>query len=208
MNYRLQDIMKMIIPGLYLMAMILVLEISQSDFVIDTSKLKDVSAIVVLLIPFVGFVVGYFVECITAGLEHGWYALGGRRPSKNILSGSAKYPVADIDIVKKKHQISKRSITNYKANEVLQAAKQILLNKEHMEPYRNNAMLARNIFGAQLVFTVVYAVSLDSFYKETMWYISLGVSIAFLIYWIHHNHVYVKYVFAEYAKTLLDQPAQ
>ena len=56
MNYRLQDIMKMIIPGLYLMAMILVLEISQSDFVIDTSKLKYVLAIIVLLILFVGFV--------------------------------------------------------------------------------------------------------------------------------------------------------
>ena len=66
MNYRFQDIMKMIIPGLYLMAMILVLEISRSDFVIDISKLKDLSAIVVLLIPFVGFVVGYFVECIVS----------------------------------------------------------------------------------------------------------------------------------------------
>ena len=79
------------------MAMIMVLQISRSDFVIDISKLKDLSAIVVLLIPFVGFVVGYFVECITAGLEHGWYALGFRRPSKNILNGSSKYIVADID---------------------------------------------------------------------------------------------------------------
>ena len=81
MNYRLQDIMKMIIPGLYLMALVLGYNILYSDFDIYTSKLKDLSAIVVLLIPFVGFVVGYFVECITAGLEHGWYALGWRRPS-------------------------------------------------------------------------------------------------------------------------------
>lgn len=198
----------MIIPGLYLMAMILVLEILRSDFVIDTSNLKDLSAIVVLLIPFVGFVIGYFIECITAGLEHGWYALGCRRPSKNILNGSSKYIVADIDKIKIKHHISSRNITNHKADEVLQVAKQRIVNKELVEAFRNNATLARNIFGAQLVFTVVYAVSLDSFYKETMWYISLGVSIAFLIYWIHHNHVYVKYVFAEYAKTLLDQPAQ
>ena len=61
MNYRLQDIMKMIIPGLYLMALVLGYEILYSDFDIDTSKLKDLSAIVVLLIPFVGFVSGYFV---------------------------------------------------------------------------------------------------------------------------------------------------
>lgn len=202
MNYRLQDIMKMIIPGLYLMALVLGYEFLCSDFDIDTAKLKDLSAIVVLLIPFVGFVVGYFVECITAGLEHGWYALGGRRPSKNILEGSSIYPVADIEKIKTKHQISNGSITNDKANEALQAAKQSIPNKEVVEPYRNNAALARNIFGAQLIFTVLLAVLLDTFYTEVYWYLSLVVLLAFLGYWIHHNHVYVKYVLAEYAKSL------
>lgn len=202
MNYRLQDIMKMIIPGLYLMALVLGYEFLCSDFDIDTSKLKDLSAIVVLLIPFVGFVVGYFVECITAGLEHGWYALCGRRPSKNILEGSSIYPVADIEKIKTKHQISNGSITTDKANEALQAAKQSIPNKEVVEPYRNNAALARNIFGAQLIFTVLLAVLLDAFYTEVYWYLSLVALLAFLGYWIHHNHVYVKYVLAEYAKSL------
>lgn len=202
MNYRLQDIMKMIIPGLYLMALVLGYEFLCSDFDIDTAKLKDLSAIVVLLIPFVGFVVGYFVECITAGLEHGWYVLGGRRPSKNILEGSSIYPVADIEKIKTKHQISNGSITNDKANEALQAAKQSIPNKEVVEPYRNNAALARNIFGAQFIFTVLLAVLLDTFYTEVYWYLSLVVLLAFLGYWVHHNHVYVKYVLAEYAKSL------
>ena len=202
MNYRLQDIMKMIIPGLYLMALVLGYELLCSDFDIDTAKLKDLSAIVVLLIPFVGFVVGYFVECITAGLEHGWYVLGGRRPSKNILEGSSIYPVADIEKIKTKHQISNGSITNDKANEALQAAKQSIPNKEVVEPYRNNAALARNIFGAQFIFTVLLAVLLDTFYTEVYWYLSLVVLLAFLGYWVHHNHVYVKYVLAEYAKSL------
>lgn len=202
MNYRLQDIMKMIIPGLYLMALVLGYEVLCSDFDIDTSKLKDLSAIVVLLIPFVGFVAGYFVECITAGLEHGWYALGGRRPSKNILKKSSRYSVADIDKIKTKHQLTSGNISNDKANEVLQAAKQRIPNKDVVEPYRNNAALARNIFGAQLVFTVLLAISLDAFYTEVYWYLSLAVLLAFLGYWIHHNHVYVKYVLAEYGKSL------
>ena len=169
---------------------------------IDTSKLKDLSAIVVLLIPFVGFVVGYFVECITAGLEHGWYALGWRRPSKNIMDGSSMYPVANIEMIKMKHQITNGSITNDKANEVLQAAKQSITNKEVVEPYRNNATLARNIFGAQLIFTIIYATLLDAFYTEVYWYLSLFALLVFLGYWIHHNHVYVKYVLAEYGKSL------
>lgn len=91
--------MKMIIPGLYLTALILGYEILNSNFDIDTSKWKDLSAMVVLLIPFVGFVLGYFVECVTAGIEHGWYALRWRRPSKNILKGSSKYPVAKNDFI-------------------------------------------------------------------------------------------------------------
>lgn len=202
MNYRLQDIMKMIIPGLYLMALVLGYEILCSDFDIDTAKLKDLSAIVVLLIPFVGFVVGYFVECITAGLEHGWYALGGRRPSKNILEGSSMYPVAGIEKIKTKHQIASGIISNDKANEVLQTAKQGIPNKEVVEPYRNNAALARNIFGAQLVFTVVYAMLIDAFYTDIYWYLSLIVLLVFFGYWIHHNHVYAKYVLAEYEEIL------
>ena len=184
------------------MALVLGYNILYSDFDIYTSKLKDLSAIVVLLIPFVGFVVGYFVECITAGLEHGWYALGGRRPSKNILEGSLVYPVADIEKIKTKHQISNVNITNDKANEVLQAAKQSITNKEVVEPYRNNATLARNIFGAQLIFTIIYATLLDAFYTEVYWYLSLFALLVFLGYWIHHNHVYVKYVLAEYGKSL------
>lgn len=202
MNYRLQDIMKMIIPGLYLMALVLGYEILYSDFDIDTSKLKDLSAIVVLLIPFVGFVSGYFVECITAGLEHGWYALGGRRPSKNILAGSSMYPVAYIENIKTKHQIANGNISNDTANEILQTAKQSIPNKEVVEPYRNNAALARNIFGSQLLFTVLLAVLLDDFYIEVYWYLSLVALLAFFGYWMHHNHVYVKYVLAEYAKSL------
>lgn len=184
------------------MALVLGYEILYSDFDIDTSKLKDLSAIVVLLIPFVGFVSGYFVECITAGLEHGWYALGGRRPSKNILAGSSMYPVAYIENIKTKHQIANGNISNDTANEILQTAKQSIPNKEVVEPYRNNAALARNIFGSQLLFTVLLAVLLDDFYIEVYWYLSLVALLAFFGYWMHHNHVYVKYVLAEYAKSL------
>lgn len=202
MNYRLQDIMKMIIPGLYLMALILGYEILNSNFDIDTSKWKDLSAMVVLLIPFVGFVLGYFVECVTAGIEHGWYALRWRRPSKNILKGSSKYPVANIEKIKTEHQLTSGKISNDKANEVLQTAKQCIPNKEVVEPYRNNATLARNIFGAQLIFTIIYAALLDAFYTEVYWYLSLFALLVFLGYWIHHNHVYVKYVLAEYGKSL------
>ena len=65
-----------------------------------------------------------------------------------------------------------------------------------------NSILARNIFGSQIALTIVYSFITDQFYTNKIWWIFFVISIIFLIYWVHHNHVYVKYIFAEYARNL------
>ena len=85
MNYRLQDLIKLIIPGLYVVAFVVGWQLLFSNNTTNISKIKDYTSIIVLLIPFVGFIVGYFVECAMSALEHLFYLLGGRRPSKTIL---------------------------------------------------------------------------------------------------------------------------
>lgn len=65
-----------------------------------------------------------------------------------------------------------------------------------------SSILARNIFGNQLVLIIAYSFMTDQFYTNKLWWCLVVVSIIFLIYWIHHNHVYVKYIFAEYAGNL------
>ena len=57
MNYRIQDLMKLIIPGLYVVALVVGWKILFSNNTIDMSKIKDVTNIIVPLIPFVGFIV-------------------------------------------------------------------------------------------------------------------------------------------------------
>lgn len=202
MNYRLQDLIKLIIPGLYVVAFVWGWQLLFSNNTIDMSKIKDVTGIIVLLIPFVGFIVGYFVECIMSAIEHLFYLVGGRRPSKTILSNGlwSLYVLNSANTILTKHGIS-GSISNTKANEILQIAKQSI-EREKVEVFRLNSMLARNIFGGQFFLTLLYGYVSDSFYKDGYFYVSLAVSLVFFFYWFHHTHTYIKYVLAEYGKTL------
>lgn len=59
MNYRLQDFIKYIIPGLYVIFFVFIWSVLSSNCHIETAKLKDFTSIIFLLIPFVGFVIGY-----------------------------------------------------------------------------------------------------------------------------------------------------
>ncbi len=202
MNYRLQDLIKLIIPGLYVVAFVVGWQLLFSNNTTNISKIKDYTSIIVLLIPFVGFIVGYFVECAMSALEHLFYLLGGRRPSKTILCKGlwSLYFLNSVNKICSKHRIS-RTISNAKANEILQIAKQNI-DREKVEVFRLNSMLARNIFGSQLFLTILYGFASDYFYKDGYFYISLAVSLLFFLYWFHHTHIYVKYVLAEYEKTL------
>lgn len=87
------------------------------------------------------------------------------------------------------------------AGQILQTAKQ-KIDRESVENFRINSILARNIFGSQIVLTIAYSFVAYRFYANEIWWFFLVISIIFLIYWIHHNHMYVKYVFAEYARNL------
>lgn len=204
MNYRLQDFIKYIIPGLYFIFFVFIWSILSSKYHIDTAKLKDFTNVIILLVPFVGFVIGYFIESVMTCVEHLFYILGGRRPSKTILDGNCKFyiiPVSDRDKVFHEHGISGAPIKNNLAGQILQTAKQ-RIDRESVENFRMNSILARNIFGSQIVLTIAYSFVTDQFYTNKIWWTFLVISIVFLIYWVHHNHVYVKYIFAEYAKIL------
>ena len=205
MNYRLQDFIRYIIPGLYVVALICGWFYLFGDYQFDIDKVSSVSGIILVLIPFVGFVIGYFVESLMAIIEHLFYFLGGRRPSKTVLMNSLKmYSVAGRDRILEHHKVKANKITNIKAGEILQCAKQ-LINRETVEAFRDNAVLSRNIFGGQLMVTIIL-LPFGNFSTHTLLYVSIASLLLFFLYWCHHNHVYVKYVFAEYAKYIADSP--
>lgn len=197
MNYRLQDIMKLIIPGLYLVALVVTWLIFEGRITSeDIKSVKDIVPIIVLLIPFVGFVVGYFSECMMSMLEHVWYSLGGRRPSKTILKGCRLYHLNGAEKILVKHSLAAAELKNDDANKVLHTAKQTI-DRTKVEDFRTYTALSRNIFGCQMSFVVLYLLGTEKLCLR-FFIILLTITVMFFIYWMHHNHVYVRYVLAEY----------
>lgn len=166
----------------------------------DIKSVKDIVAIIVLLIPFVGFVVGYFSECLMSLFEHLWYSFGGRRPSKTILKGCFLYHLACAEKILTKHSMTVANLKNKDANMILHTAKQSI-DRNKVEDFRNYTALSRNIFGSQVLFTVLYLIGTAEI-NLCPTVILVAITLLFMVYWIHHNHVYVKYVLAEYGKLI------
>ncbi len=209
MSYRTQEILRMIIPGLYLIAMLLILILIGGEWNVinDTDKktiidvLKGASNVVVLLLPFLGFVAGYLIECIMSFGERLLYIIGMRRPSKVVLIGSNLYILGNLSDIRKELAIEGK-ITNSKAGEALQKAKQ-KIERQTVEMFHDTSIMARNIMGSQLILTVFAAcysgLLTHEFYGMLMMLLILSV------YWYHRNCIYVKYVLSEFGKTIKPQ---
>lgn len=206
MSYRTQEILRMIIPGLYLIAMLLILflyrggwdkiMIQEQNTIIEV--LKGASNVVVLLLPFLGFVVGYVIECLMSIFERLLYCIRVPRPSKVVLKGCDMYVLDNINDIRKKLGL-KGAITNDKAGKALQRAK-LAIQRQSVETFHDSSILARNIMGSQLMLTL-YTTYDEGWFPCEFW----AMSVLFLLlsaYWYHKNCIYAKYVLNEYGKTL------
>lgn len=206
MSYRTQEILRMIIPGLYLIAMLLILflisggwnDIQEKDQSAIIDVLKGASNVVVLLLPFLGFVAGYLIECIMSFGERLLYFIGLRRPSMLVLSGSKMYVLGNLKAIKNELGIEDK-ITNKIAGEALQKAKQEI-SRQAIEMFHDTSIMARNIMGSQLLLTVFAA--LYSGLLSGEFYVMLVMLLILSVYWYHKNCVYVKYVLSEYGKAI------
>ena len=206
MSYRTQEILRMIIPGLYLIAMLLILflisggwnEIQEKDQGTIIDVLKGASNVVVLLLPFLGFVAGYLIECIMSFGERLLYFVGMRRPSKVVLTVSKFYILSNLEAIKKELGIDGK-ITNKIAGETLQKAKQ-KIDKQAVEMFHDTSIMARNIMGSQLILTVFAAYYTGLLSGE--FFGMLGMLLILGVYWYHRNCIYVKYVLSEFGKTI------
>ena len=201
MNYRLQDFIRLIIPGLYVCTIFLFCELVIKKDVFNINLIKDLSSIFILLIPFVGFVIGYFIECFMALAEHRAYKWNLPRPSRRLIKGATSYPIANLNKITTKFHVTPDQVTNKLANEICQEAKQSI-DRGKVEDFRNNSILARNLLGAQLIVTIYVFCYLNEFCNTTITIILIIILFVFGRYWWHHNCVYIKYVLAEYAKIL------
>lgn len=197
---RIQEMLRFITPGLYFLALVLVVNF---DAISNNEQLRDTianfSAIIIVLLPFVGFVVGYFIECLMAWFERFLYWIGVPRPSRVVLNGKVRLYILEDN--------ARRSITNgtlvgnKDANRYQQIAKQKVGDNEIVSRCYYQSIMARHIWGAQLFASIYYLSTVGGWswchFKWTM-----VILLLLTFFWYHLTCVYMKYLFAEYGKTL------
>lgn len=209
MNYRVQEIIQLCIPGLYLLSAILALcfmgDIDKLDAFLNSNYwmvVKEMSNIIVILLPFVGFVVGYLIEYIMAFFVRFLYLIGFPRACKFVLEQHWKlYMVQGIKEIKD----YRTKYTNDAANEEFSKAKQ-RVNRDAVDIFREHSSLARNIWGAQGIIMLFCMFKFGLFHISFM--LNIFLVMFFAIIWYHSCCVYAKYVFADYLKVLEKEKKQ
>lgn len=198
---RIQETFRFITPGIYLLALILWVNF---DIISGDVSLKETiskfSTIIVVLLPFVGFVFGYFIECMMTLVERFMYWIHIPRPSKVVLNGKCNAYVLD-DSVREVVMKGGGMIDDKDANRLRQVAKQAVGGNELVEKYYYQSIMARHILGAQIVASVYYLAFADGWsWSHLIWASTIIAVLAY--FWYHQTCVYMKYLFAEYVKLL------
>ena len=203
---RVQEAFRYITPGLYLMALVLMInfDVIKKDDSLDS--IAKLSAIIIVLIPFVGFVVGFILESCMTWIERGLYFIRISRPSRKVLHGTSKLYKLNAEYYS---AIMNNEVVNDNetANKYQQIAKQVLGNNELVNRYYYQSIMSRHILGAQL-FASIYWLGFAGGWS--LWHLVYALSAVLLlaIFWYHQNCVYMKYLFAEYAKTIIKEASK
>lgn len=197
---RIQEMFRYVTPGLYMLALILWVNF---DTIKGDELLQDAiskfSAIIIVLLPFVGFVAGYFIECIMTWVERFLYLIGIPRPSRVVLNGKCSLYVISGDA--RKAITDGENVDNKAANRYQQLAKQEVGEKDVVSRGYHQSIMARHILGAQLLGCIYFLAFAGGWSWCHLVYTVLIVLVVGF-FWYHQTCVYMKYLFAEYGKSL------
>lgn len=201
MTYRWQEIIKILIPGFYLLFGIgISVLINHNAF--DKGIVETVgkfSAILLVLLFFAAFVVGYINEIISGGLEYLMYHWGIPRPSRLILNNRfTRFQIVRNHELRNKLGLLRNGfVDNGKAAKALVQAKQSI-NMDGCQEFYYQSVLSRNLFFVHLFTSIIMFFILGWSWILFVFTVSVGL----LLYWQwwKMNLVYVKKIFSEYLK--------
>lgn len=201
MTYRWQEIIKILIPGFYLLFGIgISVLINHNAFdkgIVET--VGKLSAILLVLLFFAAFVVGYINEIISGGLEYLMYHWGIPRPSRLILNNRfTRFQIVRNHELRNKLGLLRNGfVDNGKAAKALVQAKQSI-NMEGCQEFYYQSVLSRNLFFVHLFTSIIMFFILGWSWILFVFTVSVGL----LLYWQwwKMNLVYVKKIFSEYLK--------
>lgn len=207
MNYKFQDILKIVIPGLYLaFAISVVIYMTDSDGqyvpneLLNMLKTPFANAIAVFL-PFGGYIIGYLLNVVASGLERFAYEKEWlKRPSLHVLQKWDKeYYVKDCDYIFKTLGFT-NTFSSENTRLAFRKAKMSIKWNDVMDNFYLQSIIARNILVAHLVVTVACAVVLIINLSWTMCVTMIILALitrCLFLNWRRRSFLYVERVFAE-----------
>lgn len=209
MTYKISDILRMIIPGLYFITLCLGvsvdLEIIRIDEATPFFKLltSTFANVIVILLPFLGYIVGYIINICSSYIERVVYRRKiMKRPSQIVLEFNEDYRLNDVAKLLEHYQISE--VNNQTAHKAFLLAKEEISQSDRINTHFEQSVFARNIAGTQFLFTVIALVAmfLGGFFSFIGFIISLLLFLLCLYNWRRQSCVYAKYVFSELEKEI------
>lgn len=207
MNYKFQDILKIVIPGLYLaFAISVVIYMTDSDGqyvpteLLNMLKTPFANAIAVFL-PFGGYIIGYLLNVIASGFERYLYEKEWlKRPSFHVLQKWDKeYYVKDCDYIFKTLGFT-NTFSSENTRLAFRKAKMSIKWNDVMDNFYLQSIIARNILVAHHVVTVACAVVLIINLSWTMCVTMIILALitrCLFLNWRRRSFLYVERVFAE-----------
>ena len=201
MTYRWQEMSKILIPGFYLLCGIgFSYLISHNAFdkeIVET--IGKLSAILLVLLFFAAFVVGYINEIVSGGLEFLMYYLGVPRSSRLVLNNNfTRFQIVRNNDLRNKLSLQREgSVDNVKSAKALAQAKQSI-NMDVCQEFYYQSVLSRNLFFAHLFTSIIMFFILGWSWMLLLSAILVGLLLCWQ--WWKMNLVYVKKIFSEYLK--------
>lgn len=209
MTYKISDILRMIIPGVYFITLCLGvsvdLEIIRIDEATPFFKLltSTFANVIVILLPFLGYIVGYIINICSSYIERVVYRRKiMKRPSQIVLEFNEDYRLNDVAKLLEHYQISE--VNNQTAHKAFLLAKEEISQSDRINTHFEQSVFSRNIAGTQFLFTVIALVAmfLGGFFSFIGFIISLLLFLLCLYNWRRQSCVYAKYVFSELEKEI------
>lgn len=210
MTYKFSDILRMIIPGLYFITLCLGtsvdLEIMRIDEATPFFKLltSTFANVIVILLPFLGYIVGYIINICTSYIERVVYRIKKlKRPSQIVLGFNEDYRLKDVSKILAHYGINE--VNEQTAHKAFLLAKEEITQSDRINTHFEQSTFARNIAGVQLLYTLIAFVSMffAGLYSLISFVISAVLCVICLYNWRRQSCVYAKYVFSELEKKIV-----
>lgn len=207
MNYKFQDILKIVIPGLYLaFAISVVIYMTNSDGqyvpdeLLNMLKTPFANAIAVFL-PFGGYIIGYLLNVVASGLERFAYEKEWlKRPSLHVLQKWDKeYYVKDSECIFKTLGFTK-TFSSENTRLAFRKAKMSIKWNDVIDNFYLQSIIARNILMAHIIVIITCAVVLiidASCAMDVTMIILALIAWCLFLNWRRRSFLYVERVFAE-----------